>query len=209
MEYNDKDIILKCDQLLKLLQRDYEVLGNEGLDITQIDIFTSRLSSFRQIPSDEVLRNIILESKRLFKAKRSELIVSLRQFEQIARYAMGVNHNLYYQFHKDNMINMPDMDLLMHSRNVRVSTDQNFYILSQFGMSTAIRNKLENLNEEFFTQMKNYLRAAKFNGTKKTEKVEKSIVLKSTFESLKKDAIQILKSQNLESCTEYESIVFE
>lgn len=206
MNYNDEELIDKCSKLLNLMVLNSEELSMNGLDITQFDLFASRLSAFRQIPSDNTLRNLLLETQRQMRSKRMELLVTLRHFENSARFAWGNDEKTYKVFHQKNLPSIPDMDLLLFSRKVRVATDQNFYILAQFGMTTTKRNNLQKLNDDFFTALKNFMRAAKFNGNKKMEKSEKSITLQSNFNQLANKSLSILEKLNKQDSEVYKEI---
>lgn len=85
------------------------------------------------------------------------------------------------------------MDLLNFSRKVRITTDENFFAMAQFGMSRGLRDKLVSLNEEFYTALKNRMRAAKLSGSVKTDRGSKIMELERDFNNLRQKAIFVME----------------
>ncbi len=169
----DSELLFKSSMLLDLLIRDAEHLLAAGIEIHIVDDFASKISEFRQLPSEVDLINIQKTVKRSLAASRIDLSVVLRQFESSARYAWGGVGRTYSIFNNPKMNMMTSVELMHFARRVRVAAGNNIYELISFGMTKAKVSLLQNLIDDYFVAIKNMARVIKYcNSIRKASEIK-------------------------------------
>jgi|GEM_PF-3008280 len=161
-KYNEKELLDLCEEKLEYLRRDKEYLEEHGIKVDNLYEFESKINKFKDMPDETDLKNIILTTERNKKNVRMELVVLLRNIETKAKYAWGEYSKQLQDFQLSKINAEKDIELLLFSRAVRVSTDIHFNNLIPFGFTKTIRDRLLEKNNEFYVSLTNTKRAMKF-----------------------------------------------
>ena len=192
--FNDLDErIEKFDRFLEMLTNDFYDEKTQVIKKEDIDLFADKISSLKNLPDDYKIKQVQSGTIKKLNAKRLELIVMLRKFAQNAQFAFSNEPITLKLFVDPTMDKMAHMDLLKFARDVRFATDENFFAMSQFGMSRSMRDKLSELNKEFYDSLKDRMNAAKLSGSVKTDRAQKLMELENDFNTLKQKVIYLLE----------------
>jgi len=164
-KYSEEELLDLCLQKLSYFKRDKEYLSENGIEIDFLFQFESKIQKFKDMPDELDLENIISTTEKNKSSTRLEIIVLLRNIEIKARYAWGDNSHQYNDFQIKKVNSLKDIELLLFSRSVRVSSDIHFNSLVAFGLTKGLSNNLQKKNNEFYVSLTNSRRAIKFKDT--------------------------------------------